>query len=403
MRLFNRAWTSAALIALALAVVWSPSAGLADDDNDKKKKKNDKDAPDLVIQYTGPGATIQVLRFVVTNAGEERAPATMARIETLSPLPANERTVPIPSLDDGKSFDFTYILAAPCNGHRVRASVTTLPDESNPGNNDQEVNVCPASAAPAPKPQGPASGAVGSVNQPGMGTATDVPTGQVTSTLDEARELGGFELMVPEPIPEHLRSGPHKIVRGVDNWRTVSQMYRSGLFYLCDGPDSPVLGMVGFSHIDFDDVNNCQINVVYETAMNFDLSDLREAYGKLLVGVATLTWDDTKHKRPGDEVTQHQQEGGWFESCVYELGKPTINWYAGDVGGLVPHEYYNDAPGIVQWDIVSLVNAWLGDPQSERYGVLLKGRHESLDADDDNACYSYVRNPRLEIEYTVLP
>lgn len=73
--------------------------------------------------------------------------------------------------------------------------------------------------------------------------------------------------------PEHLRPGSHTITRGVNQWRAVERLHRTGNFYLCGDSRPPFLGTAGFSRVNFDDLNDCQHNSVYQTAMNFDLSD----------------------------------------------------------------------------------------------------------------------------------
>jgi hypothetical protein len=54
--------------------------------------------------------------------------------------------------------------------------------------------------------------------------------------------------------------------------------------------------------------------------------------------------------------------------------------------------------------ITNLALDWLRDPADEHLGVLLKGPDESLDAEDSSdKCYSEIGNPRLIVNYIVLP
>jgi hypothetical protein len=185
--------------------------------------------------------------------------------------------------------------------------------------------------------------------------------------------------------------------------RTVFRVHRTGNFYLCGDNDPPGDLRAGFMRTNFSDANDCQINWVYQAALRFDLSDLREAYGKIAVGRAQLTWDDRRTVAgdayvtivsPPPEEPQH--------SCVAEIARPTTDW--SNSSGGIPHEYYIDGRMMDRWNITSLVNEWLRDAADERKGVLLKGPDESLDAEDSSdKCYSLIYNPRVVIDYIVFP
>lgn len=65
-------------------------------------------------------------------------------------------------------------------------------------------------------------------------------------------------------------------------------------------------------------------------------------YGKLVLGRATLTWDDTMNRWGGESAVVSQVDAP-PPSCVWELGRPTIDW--SNANDLIPNEYYADRRG----------------------------------------------------------
>lgn len=93
MRTLDRTRTIAALVALALAVIWAPSAGWADDDNDKKK--DNKRKQETTQQHTDGDATVVCCLTVqpptsatIQRSGTTRPPvltgATVAAVKATS-------------------------------------------------------------------------------------------------------------------------------------------------------------------------------------------------------------------------------------------------------------------------------------------------------------------------------
>ncbi|HEX3244439.1 MAG TPA: hypothetical protein VHX16_03440 [Chloroflexota bacterium] len=326
---------------------------------------------DLELSYRGLVGTgdEKTVLFEVKNVGGITAPAGVVRIRTISPDPENPAEVPFGALGPGKIKDLTYVLAEPCDGHMIGAAIYASSDgDKNDDNNVVTATVCKKK------------------------TLADAALG----TVGEAR-VSGIERA--DSTPEQLRPGSHSIIREMAEWRTIKVLHRTGNFYLCNDSGPPQAGTVGFSRANFTDANDCQNNWVYQTALAFDLADLRQHYGKLAVGRATLTWDDTKTEHMGAIV---EQVDGSDRTCVDALGRPTADW-RGDVDGLIPNEYFNSGNRSGTWNVTSLVLDWIPDPGAEHLGVVLKGLDESLDAeDDDTDCISIVRNPRLILDYTIL-
>jgi hypothetical protein len=328
---------------------------------------------DLELSYRGFVGTgdEKTVLFEVKNVGGITAPAGVVRIRTISPDPENPAEVPFGALGPGKIKDLTYVLSEPCDGHMIGAAIYPSSDgDSNDDNNVVTATVCKKK------------------------TTADAALG----TLSEARVSGAERA---DPTPDHLKPGPHSLVKDMAAWRTVEVLHRTGNFYLCGDGGSPRAGTVGFSRANFTDANDCQNNWVYQTALRFDLSELRKVAGKLVVGRAILTWNDTRNRAGGDPEILDQADGSEY-SCVAALGKPTEDW--SNANGLIPNDYFGEGNFTNRWNLTSLVLDWLRDPAAERLGVLLKGSDESLDAEDSNDdCYSYIDTPHLVIDYTVLP
>jgi len=106
--------------------------------------------------------------------------------------------------------------------------------------------------------------------------------------------------------------------------------------------------------------------------------------------VAVLTWDDVMHTSGEPYTTLAANPDN---SCVAALGAPSVDRWEGQLGGLIPNEYFLDGTGSSRWNVAGLVREWLRDSQAERRGVLLKGFDGSLDAEDDSTdCFSRIGN-----------
>jgi hypothetical protein len=412
-------------LGVLLAFVCLPGLGRADDDDNDKKKNNNEtqqstsknkkntssrpDAPDLEV--TGLALLTNALgqvsdrevMFRVVNIGTEDAPATTARVEITGSVvnvtgsgSAVERPVPIPALKAGGSpFYGTAELPGLCDGHSVKISVNVKDDDATGNNSVGPTKVCPEKPM-APQSQTSGGPATTLDQARGQGTTLNLPNmGENTVDYGDA----------PDPTPEHLRPGTHTDeIIGASGSRVFQRLHRTGNFYLCDASGGPSSLRVGFNRTNFTDANDCQLNWVYQTALRFDLSELRQLSGKLVVGRVDLTWDDRPTRagqRYGVSEILRQPDQLDF-SCVAEFGRPTVDW--SNAGEPVPHDTYL-ATGMVNiGTITNLALDWLRDPADEHLGVLLKGPDESLDAEDSSdKCYSEIGNPRLIVNYIVLP
>lgn len=114
-------WTLSALLALLVVLALLPSASHAGTD----------ELPDLQIQVVGlkSGSQRDVL-VRVTNVSAWWSDKTVATVQTVSSNAGNQQTFNVPDLNTAaeaplpSSYDFTYALAADCNGDVVKASLS---------------------------------------------------------------------------------------------------------------------------------------------------------------------------------------------------------------------------------------------------------------------------------------
>jgi hypothetical protein len=383
----KRTASLAALLALSTVVAALPTPALADDED-----------PDLKIEVAGLASDQKTVRFVVTNVGKEKAPATKATVETLSPGAANEKTFEIPSLAKrGGKHEFAYTLAAPCDGHRVRGIVELKKDE-NPGNNDVEATVCEPKPKPESKPQGqpkpdskPSGGVAGTLEEARTtGGLERVQSGGVTSTLEEARMAGNLERL--DSTPAHMRPGTHTIVLQPSAARTIKQTKGDGL----SPPTSDHVGWYQYEGFGSDVV------AVHQLAVAFDLSEY-DTIDRKFVSKAVLSFDESPaYWKNGDGSDR------FVDGCVAQLGIASTEWASRNLNARVPSTLYEDVTpsGKQEWDVTHHVRDQLREPDNAalRYGYTLDGSlmiHQ-LDADDHSSCMSEVTNVRLTITYTVL-
>lgn len=398
-----RAWSVLALactLTLAITNLSWVGEGWADDDdapgndnsnqsisNDNKSgtRRNQKPLADvklLSVGFVTQGGQLSdtVLELRVANVGQVDTGVISGKIEFLSPGPPSERKLEWASIRTGAPPVVGFAqLAAPCDGSIVRVFILAPGETKTDDNGIGPLKLC------TDKPK-PTDGAIGGVGQ-----------------------SGGPVLQRPvDTTPEHLRPGNHKLTIPARNYRVIQKTYRDGFAYVC-GENMPTESepIVGYWRIDFTDFNDCQVNIVWQTALSFDLETLRPAYGKLLLGQATLLWDDRMTTNDGPLVEQIDPVTGAHDpyaySCVFNLGIPARDWHGGPVADLLPNDFFDGGRGTAKWDVIRLAVEWLRDPAAEARGLVLRGSDETLNAEDSSErCRSDIRNPRLEIEYAVV-
>ncbi len=193
----RRLLASLALAGTLLPLTFAPCVGWADDDDDKKKqqKRDEQQAaqreadgrPDLKIEFAGfnaPGAGNQLVTFKVSNIGTDRSSAVSARVVTLEPEPTpHRRDLDVASLPPGASAELVYPLAAPCDGHRVLATVDD-PLDAQSANNRAEAQVCPAAASPAGLARPPGGAGDRSGESPAAVEAIKLPPGTIVCCFE---------------------------------------------------------------------------------------------------------------------------------------------------------------------------------------------------------------------------
>jgi hypothetical protein len=393
MSIVNSSQFCAALLAL-LALTLLPGVSLADDDNKKKDSKSEtkkeKHKPDLKIEFLGfysPQNT-QLVKFKVTNIGRERSPETVALGETLRPEPRQVEGMKVPGLEPGKSVEILYPLAAPCDGHEVKATVT-IPDDDDLDNNTDQATAC--DEKPQGPPSQPSTSAGGVVLAPKTDNTSAPPADGLIRTAPTNTDLA--------LLPPHLQSGAHPNY-SVELSRSLSIGVRKVSGICPAGTLSVPELTVGFTRNDASGL--CQFNGVYQTALAFDLARLREAHERAaIVEKATLSWKDEMHESGLEEMIT-----GSPTSCVSTLAVPIDDWAAQDIKDLIPNEYL--AGGGMSdrsngWEITSLVRTWLAQPIAASRGVLLRGFDESFeDGENDEAdCYSRLRDITLVVDYVI--
>jgi len=384
-----------ALLALCAVLIATPGVGLADDDNQKKTSKDSKSEtkkevyrPDLKIEFIGlysPENT-QLVKFKVTNIGRERSPATTALGETLRPEPRNVQGMEVPALNPGQSKEILYPLAAPCDGHEVKATVT-IADDNQLENNTDQATACDE------KPRIPPGSA---------STSTGGIVGAPKSDVVLAPPADGLVRSAPVDtesvlLPAHLQPGPHVGFRvDVERFLSIGVVKESGI---CPShPPSIPQPTVGFTRNDASGL--CQFNTVYQTAVSLDLDALRKAHERsAIVNRAVLSWKDEMHESGFEEPITFANT-----SCVYNLGAPTVDWEGRASDELIPNDFVDGGVRSNQWEITGLLQTWLAQPIAASRGVLLRGMDESFESgDNDEAdCYSRLSDIKLTVDYTVL-
>jgi hypothetical protein len=280
----------------------------------------------------------------------------------------NEIRLDVQNLDPGESVTFTYTLAAPCNGHVVRAEVSAAENyervkEKDTNNNLVQREACPRIQAPSP------GGSAIEMTRPKM-DPDDVM------------------------VPAHLRKGSQR-------WDPpVSANYY--VFHEWKNPPVVRLGLctrgsvsgpfrVGYSHHHSD---GCYSAVAVQTAIQFNLDDLRTV--SLVLKTATLQFEERfLEQRKSDGAPE-----SLFRGYVRYIGLPTID--PAKARDLYPHEHEEDlqTEGARSLDVRSQVQRLLYYPVQD-FGFMFGGFNEG-NAEDEAACLSELWKFRLTLDYDVL-
>ncbi len=402
---YRRRLAAAVLALVLLAGGPAPAPALAQNER-----------PDLAIELVGlsPNNPREV-RLRVRNVGQWWADATSATVETTAPTAGNKETTKVPDLDPKQQpqgptpdvFEFTYKLAADCDGHAVKASLAAAKTfngntEANLANNTVgPTKLCAAKSQPAPKP-GTQSGPV--VVKPVGEVAVAKPEGILISPAGDVAQANpppresqtriGNEIVV---IPEHLRPGLHGdggewpplvFEPSAALWKLIE--HKSGVlgWPLPDGP------AVGWSQFEggLPPLGGDVVQVA-QTAVAFDLSKLDEVPRKDIIR-ATLTFDEVAAR-----WTDGEGRLRFVRGCVSVLGVATVDWANQRIEGLFPNRTVASVTpqATSAWDVTAQVR-----DRAAPFGYVLRGSlEENLEADDDSSCMSTLSNIRLTVVYRV--
>lgn len=385
MRTSWRLWVASALLATVAGSAAMPGVSRA------------AGRPDLKIElggYWDPSDTRGLL-FRVTNVGDAKASAAKAHVQTLAPVAGNVKEPEYPALEPGKSFAFKYELAAPCDGHVVKAGVSATSDgEINLDNNFFQGPACPPKLPPAPKPE---SKPVGGVVTRSSGPIRADDGRATTDMLDT-------ELV---QLPEHLRPGDQTrelepSVFQVHALRRKNCGISPIQCALEPPPDSP-------THVGLSSWDNAgaDVNRVYQLVLNFDLEWLRDVEKKQVTR-AELLFEERVHlarDRDGNAISTLDVR------CSGKLGLAPSNWpeivkRTSGTDSLIPEllattPVEGDRVG-GGWDVTRDVR-WASSRNNPPLdGFVLHSVREDLDAEDDLACLSLIESVHLRLEYTVL-
>jgi hypothetical protein len=193
-----------ALLTLLVAVTVLPPPSRADED----------ERPDLQIEVVGlqPGSRRDVL-VRVTNISDWWSDRTVATVVTMLPVRGQERTYQIPDLNTREEaplphvFEFTYTLAADCNGHVVRASVSAGANYEGAketgnlldNNEDESDNLCAGVTPASVKPEGA---------KPETGAAACIPVSPSALILHQNEERRTYIAFARTLRIQVRRAGP---------------------------------------------------------------------------------------------------------------------------------------------------------------------------------------------------
>ena len=369
--------TRVLLLAMAVVLVGAvghaPSLGSADDDNDnaggsKKAPTPSAGRPDLKIEYAGyqNPANTQLIKFKITNVGAARSTAIKAIAITLQPDPTPwQRDLDVPALAPGASHEVFYPLAAPCDGHKVRASVDDPLDLAS-SNDRVEVEVCARKAGPASKEFSPSR-----IGDPGVSV-----------------------------VPEHLQKGEHRLELPPSVFRAHGLSRKNEGIFGCLVELTPPLADkdVGFSH---QDGLGCDLNSVYQLIVDFDIQWLKDLDQKLVFRAELRYEEQSFAMRMNDEAPL-----GWEffdpDTCVSRIGLAPLGYDAAiNRKELLSTADAGDARLDVGWLVTRDIQFSLA-PGTRFQGFVLHGFNDDRDAEDKNGCHSSILNMRLWLHYAVL-
>jgi hypothetical protein len=334
------------------------------------------------------------LAFQVTNIGGQPARAVTATVEKVAPAqsPRDAREFPVPALQPGQSFAFTYRIGPGLclSGLTVRTSAA-LDIDVNPSDNSFTQQVCDDIHIVAPL----RSLATRLPRRPGVS--------QVASVAPGANAPVG-DLVFPERAP-----GTHHVdlFPSASQSRLQSTRWVQGLACFTDHIADDGQQRVGWEQEAG--------SGVAQTAVRFDFSQLDQIRTKQ-VTAAMLTFDEQEARWTEFDGSPRQVPG-----CVAVLGLANSDWAAGDPSdGLFPNATIldfrpwpsdrQDFNGR-QFDVTGWVQTMFFDNlpvgpdlrTPRRFGFVLRGAIEDLDNGDFTSCMSTVSNIQLHLTYDVPP
>lgn len=382
-----------AMLLCASALIPYPSSGLARDDNDNGEPKTDRQpetsqpatspgivpagaAPDLEITFAGfnaPGINDQLIKLRVMNRGSAPSVETIARVVTSRPEPTPWfRELTVKALAPNESVEIFYPLAASCSGHLIRALVNVAGD-SNASNNTLEWEVCPPPIIVQNPPDLPPLHL-----RPGRHVQALSPV--ATRTFSGGRVLGSCNY-IHQDILDQIRQPLFPLVAGFQNIAVEHTL----------GAD-------------------CQVNGVWQAAVRFDLSQIREAWATRRAAVigTELTFTETPYV-PLSGPQPPVAYGYWWPpdgdaavvtpTCWPRLARPASDW-RGAHTSLIANEVLRDPGEVGRWMLLDEMGKMLSFPELEIQGFVFLGHNEEMHFNDAK-CQSKIENVKLTVTYVV--
>jgi hypothetical protein len=360
--------------------------------------------PDLQMSFLRYIDANHDLAFQVTNVGGQPARAVTATVEKVAPAqaPRDAREFPVPALQPGQSFAFTYSIGPGLclAGLTVRASAA-LDIDANPSDNSFTQQVCDDIHIVAPLN----SLAQRLPRRPGVARVASVAPGANTPAGD---------LVFPDQAP-----GTHRVDLSPSASQSRIQSTRltlglPGCFTGMSTDDGQLL--VGWAQATGSALgSSCQWTGAAQTAVRFDFSQIDQVPNKQITS-AVLTFDEQEARWTESDGSARQVPG-----CVAVLGLANSDWAAGDPSdGLFPNATIvdfrpwpsdrQDFNGR-QFDVTGWVQTMFFDNlpvgpdlrTPRRFGFVLRGAIEDLNGDDFTSCMSTLSNIQLHLTYDVPP
>ena len=255
--------------------------------------------PDLQMSFLRYVDANHDLAFQVTNIGRQTAPALTAGVEKVAPAeaPRDAREFPVPALQPGQSFAFTYGMGPGLclAGLTVRASAA-LDIDANPSDNSFTQQVCDDVYSVAPLQ----SRAQRLPRRPGVGQVASEPPGANTP-------VGDLVFLDQAPGTHHIDLAP-----SASQYRETQTHFKEiggCLGFGLDLSDLPVGWQQRESFAGAGTVTD-----VAQTAVRFDFSQLDQVKSKQITG-ATLTFDEQEARWTDADGAPRKVPG-----CVAVLG-----------------------------------------------------------------------------------